>query len=257
MDDVLDGVVAELVGRAVGDAALDAAAGQPHREALDVVVAAVALGHRRAAELAAPDDERVVEHAALLQVLDQRRRRPGRPPRALIAMSPLMPAVMVPVAVVELDEAHAALGQAAGQQAVGRERAVARPRCRTASSTLAGSLARVHQLGHARLHAERHLVLRDRVAISGSSTQSGCACRLSALHRVDHVALLRVASTPGGVAQVEHRVALASGSGRPGSGWAGSRCATAARRSAASGRRGPCEVSTTKPGRSSASLPRP
>ena len=71
VDDVLDGVVAELVGGAVGDAALDAAAGQPHREALDVVVAAVALGHRRAAELAAPDHERVVEHAALLQVLDQ------------------------------------------------------------------------------------------------------------------------------------------------------------------------------------------
>ena len=35
-----------------------------HREALDVMVAAVALRHRRAAELAAPDDQRVVEHAA-------------------------------------------------------------------------------------------------------------------------------------------------------------------------------------------------
>ena len=45
------------------------------REALDVVVAArrlaLALEHRRAAELAAPDDQRVVEHAALLQVGDQ------------------------------------------------------------------------------------------------------------------------------------------------------------------------------------------
>ena len=40
------------------------------------MVAAVALGHRRAAEFAAPDDERVVEHAALLQVVDQRGRRP-------------------------------------------------------------------------------------------------------------------------------------------------------------------------------------
>ena len=56
-----------------------AAAGQPHREALDVVVAAVALRHRRAAELAAPDDQRVVEHAALLQVRDQRGATPGRP----------------------------------------------------------------------------------------------------------------------------------------------------------------------------------
>ena len=124
VDDVLDGVVAELVGRAVGDAALDAAAGQPDREALDVVVAAVALGHRRAAELAAPDDQRVVEHAALLQVLDQRRRAAWSTSLAVPAMSLLDVAVVVPVAVVELDEPHAALGQPAGQQAVGRERAV-------------------------------------------------------------------------------------------------------------------------------------
>ena len=64
----------KLVGLAERDARLDAAAGQPHREGVGVVVAAVvaALDHRRAAELAAPDDQRVVEQAALLQVLDQR-----------------------------------------------------------------------------------------------------------------------------------------------------------------------------------------
>jgi hypothetical protein len=73
-DDVLHGVIAELVGRAVRDAALDPAAREPEREALDVMVAAVALGHRRAAELAAPDHQRVLEHAALLQVQHQRRR---------------------------------------------------------------------------------------------------------------------------------------------------------------------------------------
>ena len=124
------GAVAEFVGRAVGDAALDAAAGQPDREALDVMVAAVALGHRRPAELAAPDHQRLVEHAALLQVLDQRGRAlidlRGRPLDVLLDA-----AVMVPVAVVELDEPHAALGQPPGQQAVGRERAVAALRCRT------------------------------------------------------------------------------------------------------------------------------
>ena len=38
---VLDGLHAELVGGAVDDAALDAAAGQPHREAQAVVVAAL------------------------------------------------------------------------------------------------------------------------------------------------------------------------------------------------------------------------
>ena len=103
---------------------LDAAAGQPHRKALDVVVAAVALGHRRAAELAAPDDQRVVEHAALLEIVHQRRRAAidflGRAGDVAFHV-----AVVVPVAVIELDEPHAALGQPPGQQAVGGERAVA------------------------------------------------------------------------------------------------------------------------------------
>ena len=45
---VLDGVEAELVGRAVDDAALDAAAGQPDGEAVGVVVAAVGRPGRRA-----------------------------------------------------------------------------------------------------------------------------------------------------------------------------------------------------------------
>ena len=109
-DDVLDREVAEVVGLAVADAALDAAAGQAHGEALDVVVAAVALGHGGAPELAAPDDERVVEHAALLQVLNQ-----GGGGLVHLARLhhdvALDAAVVVPVAVVELDEAHAALGQ--------------------------------------------------------------------------------------------------------------------------------------------------
>ena len=70
----LHGGAAQLVGLADADAALDAAAGQPHREAVGVVVAAGALGvlgRRLPAELAAPDDQRRVEQAALLQVLEQ------------------------------------------------------------------------------------------------------------------------------------------------------------------------------------------
>ena len=127
VDRVLDHVVADLVGLAVDVARLHAAAGQPHRVGVDVVVAAdrlAALAHRRAAELAAPDHQRAVEQAAPLQVLDQRRARPDRPPcrccRAACARSSAA-AVVVPVGVVELDEADAALDQPAGQQAVGRE----------------------------------------------------------------------------------------------------------------------------------------
>ena len=122
-------VVAVVVGAAVGEAGLDAAAGEPDREAARMMVAAVvgrgerALRVRRAAELAAPDDERVVEHAALLEVDDQRgggligfARTGWRMPSGRVA-------VVVPALVVELDEAHAALGQPAGEQAVGGERA--------------------------------------------------------------------------------------------------------------------------------------
>ncbi len=84
----------------------------------------VALGHRRAAEFAAPDDERVVEHAALLEVADQGRGRlVGRLSHSS-RVCLLMRVVVVPIAVIELNEPHAALGQAAGEQAVVGERAV-------------------------------------------------------------------------------------------------------------------------------------
>src|SRR6266446_1090642 len=76
-----DGLEAEGVGCAVDSAPLDAAARQPGREAPMIVVAAIdaagirarrrQLHGRRAAELAAPDDQRIVEHAALLEVLEQ------------------------------------------------------------------------------------------------------------------------------------------------------------------------------------------
>src|SRR5204862_2355 len=54
--------------RAVHDAALDAAAGEPGAETLRMMVAAIALRARRAAELCAPDHQGLVQHAALFQV---------------------------------------------------------------------------------------------------------------------------------------------------------------------------------------------
>ena len=72
VDGVLSGVHAESVAGAVGDAGLHAAAGHPEGEGVRVMVAAsllavfhVALQEGRAAELPAPNDERVVEQAAL------------------------------------------------------------------------------------------------------------------------------------------------------------------------------------------------
>ena len=74
---VADDVVAEIVGLADRLTAFDAAAGHPDREAARMVVAAVVVGGQfplgvdSAAEFAAPDDQRVLEQAALLQVLNQ------------------------------------------------------------------------------------------------------------------------------------------------------------------------------------------
>ena len=67
VDRIASDVEAVIVGLAKGLAAANAAAGQPHREAAAVMVAAVvlrrelALAIHRAAELAAPDDQRLVE----------------------------------------------------------------------------------------------------------------------------------------------------------------------------------------------------
>ena len=71
-DHVLHGPVSELVGRAVGITGLESASGQPQREAVAVVVAAVGpLRDREPAELAGPEDDGRVEQPALLEVLDE------------------------------------------------------------------------------------------------------------------------------------------------------------------------------------------
>src|SRR5581483_4710333 len=70
MDPILDGVQANVVGFAVSNTPLDAAAGHPDREAVGIMIAARAtLAHRRPAELAAPDDQRCLQQTASLQVL--------------------------------------------------------------------------------------------------------------------------------------------------------------------------------------------
>src|SRR5260221_2615241 len=114
VDGILDDVKAELVRRAVSQPALHAAAGQPHRVSARMMIAAertaergIRLDHRRAAEFAAPNHERVVEQAALLQVHHQRRARlVGRAAVFLRVAGHV--GLRVPAFVVDIDEAHAA-----------------------------------------------------------------------------------------------------------------------------------------------------
>src|SRR5262249_18452597 len=78
VDRVTSDAKAQLVGLAVDVASLQAAAGQEHREAVGIVIAAEERGargpsfaERRAAELAAEDDQGLVEQTARFQVQDQ------------------------------------------------------------------------------------------------------------------------------------------------------------------------------------------
>src|SRR4051812_43646699 len=68
----INGVHAHFIGGAVDGSAFGAAAGEPDAKSLGMVIAAVRSGRMgRAAKLARPDDERFVEQAALLEILDQ------------------------------------------------------------------------------------------------------------------------------------------------------------------------------------------
>ena len=60
-----------LVCFTVGDATFDSAASEPGAEGLRMMIPAGAFGAGGAAEFCAEDDEGVVEHAALLEVVEQ------------------------------------------------------------------------------------------------------------------------------------------------------------------------------------------
>src|SRR5215471_9580106 len=123
-DRLRDDVVAVIVGLADRYALLDASAGDPHREIARVMIAPViglgqlALAIDRAPEFPAPDDQRVVEQAALLQILNERRRRLVSPP-ALKRQVARQVAMLIPASMIKLNEANASFGQAAREQTVG------------------------------------------------------------------------------------------------------------------------------------------
>ena len=191
-----------------------------------MVVAAVvaALDHRRAAELAAPDDQRVVEQAALLQVLDQRRAGLVGVARSSFFRSADEVAVLVPRLVEDLHEPHAPLDQPAGQQAVVGERRLARLGAVHLERCACGSLRDVHQLRGARSASgtpSRNELIR--VAISGSPTASSrIAVELARRRRASRAGAR--ASTPARVRQVRGPGRRRCGTARPGRPSAGSRC---------------------------------
>ena len=78
---ILDSLMTKFVSGAVDHARLDTTAGHPDTEALAVVISARGgriahhLSHRQSANFSAPVDDRRIQHAALLEILDERRGR--------------------------------------------------------------------------------------------------------------------------------------------------------------------------------------
>ncbi len=128
---VFHGLVTEFVRGAIAGGPLDAGPGQPHGKPLGIVIAALrtCLEGWHPAELGTPHNQRIVEHAAGLQVLEQRRGGliEDRGMHRILILDRL---VAIPVAdslthrvgaVEQLDETDAPLEQAPGEQAIAGE----------------------------------------------------------------------------------------------------------------------------------------
>ena len=101
---ILNRVVAQFIRRAKDEPGFDPAAAEPDAEAGIVMIATVAaLAHRGSAEFAGPNDQRLVQHAALFEVRDQR--HAGAINFCGFEFDALLhAAVMVPVLVIKLNE---------------------------------------------------------------------------------------------------------------------------------------------------------
>ena len=159
------------------------------------------MGVRGATELAAPDDEGVVEHAALFEVLDQRS-------RGLVDISGhlgqliLQAAMVIPVAVVELDEAHTFLGETTGEQGIAGEGARS-IYFRTVTFHDRLTFAReVHEFRDTGLHAVGHLSLAD--ARGDLGVARGGEVESVKFVRAFEEGLALLAREAFGVAQIKH-----------------------------------------------------
>src|SRR5262249_34564351 len=102
------------------DSALRAAARHPHSEAARVVVAPIislgqlALAEDCAPEFSAPNHQRVIKQAALLEVTDERRRSLIRASALQLKITRQI-VVLIPAAMIKLNEQHITLRQPPSQ----------------------------------------------------------------------------------------------------------------------------------------------
>ena len=213
VDGVFGDVVGEVVGFAEFDAAFDAAASHPHGEATGVVVAAVvvfgevALGVDGAAEFASPNDEGVFQETALFEVHDEG----GAGAFAVVDLAfdefgEVV--VLVPAAVEDLDDACAALDEAAGEDGALGEAALAVDVVAIHVEGGFGFFGEVSEFGHAGLHAEGHFVLGD-AGLDFGVADAGVVEVVEFAEGVEHGAAVGGVNA-GGIFDVEDGVALAA-----------------------------------------------
>ena len=257
---ILGDAVAKVVRFAVYKAPFEAAARNPKAEAGTQVVSAmpiglgnVALAERRAAELAAPDDQRVVEHPALLQVLDQRGGRPSVSWHLLLELGEEV-AVLVPAGVHQLHEPDAPFEQPPGDQAVVRERALA-SRLGAVLSSSGRLLERSTRSGTLDCIRKAISYWAMRVSISGIAVVGQVRLR-SARHVVEQ-ARRSCAAHARRVGQIGHRVARVAEADALELAGQEAAAPVVVEEQLAAGLALVGEVITTKVGRLSVSLPRP
>ena len=179
VDQVFENVQAEIIGFPNDLAGFDASAGHPHCEAVGVVIASGVGGvfgtaefrHRGATEFTAPDNEGIVEHAALLEVFDEGGHGLVRR-LALLGEARVDGGVVIPGAVREHDEADAAFDHAASEQTVGSVSVGGVLTDAVAVFSGLGFLREVEKFGGGTLHAEGKFVGVD---AGGDFFIAGCA----------------------------------------------------------------------------------
>ena len=158
MDRVFHRAVPEFVGGTVGHAAPDSAAGEEKREPEDMMVPAGPLSHGGAPELAAPDDEGVLEEAGLFEILEES--CSGLVGFLGGGLHPVLkPPMVIPAPVIELDHSDPALGKAPSQQTVRGESAGLADAVGIQNGL--GFRPEIGQFRDGALHFESHFVLGD------------------------------------------------------------------------------------------------
>lgn len=162
----IDGVEADFVGGAVGDACFEAAAGHPDGEAVDMVIAAIgALGAWGATEFGGEDHEGIFEEAALGEVLEEAGDGlvDGEGEFGVIGFEGGVgvPGAGAAAAVLDLDEANAAFGEASGGEELGAEFARMRQVHAVEGLGLRRFLREIENLWDGELHAGGEFVRGD------------------------------------------------------------------------------------------------